>query len=65
AKDVTEKRLYLEAMSEILPKLGKKYVIDSGQTNLLPLLNMGEAAGQSPTTVSAVKDLLKGDEVLK
>ncbi|MCP4116816.1 MAG: FtsH protease activity modulator HflK [Desulfobacteraceae bacterium] len=41
AKDVTEKRLYLEAMAEVLPKLGQKYVVDSEQSNLLPLLNMG------------------------
>ncbi|MBI9088442.1 MAG: FtsH protease activity modulator HflK [Desulfobacterium sp.] len=41
AKEVTEKRLYLEVMGEVLPQLGKKYVIDSDQTNLLPLLNMG------------------------
>ena len=42
AKDVTEKRLYLESMSEIIPKLGKKYIVDSEQKNLLPLLNIGE-----------------------
>jgi len=65
AKDVTEKRLYLEAMSEILPKLGRKYLLDSGQTNLLPFLNMGEAVGQSPTTVPAINDLLRGNEVSK
>ncbi|MBF0469131.1 MAG: FtsH protease activity modulator HflK [Desulfamplus sp.] len=64
AEEVTEKRLYLEAMSEILPKLGKKYVVDSGQKNLLPLLNMGDAAMQS-STVPAVKELLRGSEVLK
>ncbi len=44
AKDVTEKRLYLEAMAEILPKLGGKYVVDSDQSNLLPLLNMGQGS---------------------
>lgn len=44
AKDVTEKRLYLEAMAEILPKLGGKYVVDSDQSNLLPLLNMGQSS---------------------
>ena len=44
AKDVTEKRLYLEAMGEVLPKLGHKYVVDSDQSNLLPLLNLGQGA---------------------
>lgn len=41
AKDVTEKRLYLEAMAEIYPSLGKKVVIDSEQKNFLPFLNLG------------------------
>jgi len=41
AKDVTRKRLYLESMLKIIPQLGKKYVIDSDQKNVLPLLNLG------------------------
>lgn len=41
AKDVTKKRMYLESMLEIFPKLGAKYIIDSEQKNLLPFLNMG------------------------
>lgn len=41
AKDVTKKRMYLEAMLEIVPKMGTKYIIDSDQKNLLPLLNLG------------------------
>ncbi len=47
AKDVTEKRLYLEAMLEIIPKVGNTYIVDSDQKNLLPLLNMGGASAQS------------------
>jgi len=45
AKDVTAKRLYLEAMAEVFPKLGNIYIVDSDQANLLPLLNMGAGAG--------------------
>jgi membrane protease subunit HflK len=41
AKEVTKKRMYLEAMLEVIPRLGDKYIIDSDQKNLLPLLNMG------------------------
>ncbi len=40
AKDVTKKRLYLEAMAEVIPRLGKKFIVDSSQKNLLPLLNL-------------------------
>ncbi len=41
AKDVTRKRMYLETMLEVFPRLGSKYIIDSDQKNLLPFLNMG------------------------
>jgi membrane protease subunit HflK len=40
AKDVTKRRLYLEAMRELFPKLGSKYIIDSDQKSVLPLLNL-------------------------
>jgi len=40
AKDVTQRRIYLEAIAEIFPKLGKKYIIDADQKSLLPLLHM-------------------------
>jgi membrane protease subunit HflK len=42
APSVTRKRLYLEALSEILPKIGKKVLVDQNQKNLVPLLNLGE-----------------------
>ncbi len=41
AKDVTRRRLYLEAMAVALPKMGNKYIIDPEQNGLLPLLNLG------------------------
>jgi len=48
AKDVTRKRMYLEAMLEVLPKLENKYIIDSDQKNLLPFVNMGaKLSGQA------------------
>ena len=42
AKDVTRRRLYLESMNVVLPKLGNKYVIDPEQKGILPLLNLGK-----------------------
>jgi membrane protease subunit HflK len=45
ARDVTRRRMYLETMQEILPKLGNKYVIDSEQKGVLPLLNMDRKGG--------------------
>jgi membrane protease subunit HflK len=45
AKDVTKRRLYLETLKDLLPKLGDKYIIDSDQKNVLPLLNLGKQKG--------------------
>ncbi|MEE8398357.1 MAG: FtsH protease activity modulator HflK [Desulfobacterales bacterium] len=45
AKDVTKRRLYLEMLQELFPKLGDKYIIDADQKNLLPLLNLGKVNG--------------------
>jgi membrane protease subunit HflK len=42
APSVTRKRLYLEALNEILPKISKKILVDQNQKNLVPLLNLGE-----------------------
>lgn len=44
AKDVTRRRIYLESLKELFPRLGNKYIIDSSQKNLLPLLNLGKEA---------------------
>lgn len=41
AKDVTKRRLYLETIKQVLPQLGQKYIVDSDQQNVLPLLNLG------------------------
>lgn len=46
AKEVTKRRMYLEAMKEILPGTGDKFIVDADQKNLLPLLNMGKQKGE-------------------
>lgn len=45
AQDVTRRRLYLEALREVFPKLGSKYIVDAEQKNFLPLLNLGQPKG--------------------
>ena len=40
ARKVTKKRLYLETMQKILPKVEKIYIIDDKQKGILPLLNL-------------------------
>jgi membrane protease subunit HflK len=40
AKDVTRRRLYLETMRGLLPKIGNKVILDGDAKGLLPLLNL-------------------------
>ncbi|TET65044.1 FtsH protease activity modulator HflK [Candidatus Aerophobetes bacterium] len=47
AKDVTRRRLYLETLGEILPKMGRKYIVDSEQKAILPMLSLTERGGGS------------------
>ncbi|MFZ5798165.1 MAG: FtsH protease activity modulator HflK [Desulfobulbaceae bacterium] len=49
AEEVTRRRMYLEAMQEILPNVAQVYVMDQGQqTPLLPLLDLSRRQQQSP-----------------
>jgi len=43
APDVTRRRLYLEAMAEIIPKLGRKLILDESVRGVLPLLSLDGA----------------------
>ena len=42
APGVTRRRMYLETMNEIYPKVKRKVIIDAAAKNILPLLNLGE-----------------------
>ena len=44
APDVTRRRLYLETMREILPRIEEIYIVDEDQKSILPLLDIGKAA---------------------
>ena len=40
APEVTRKRIYLETMNDVLPKVGNKIIVDDSVEGVLPLLNM-------------------------
>ncbi|NSW94918.1 MAG: FtsH protease activity modulator HflK [Bacteroidales bacterium] len=40
APEVTKKRIYLETLGEVIPKLGNKIIMDEDGKNILPLLQM-------------------------
>jgi membrane protease subunit HflK len=51
AKEVTRRRMYLEAMQDILPGVNHVYVMEKGGQNVLPFLNLsgaGSPAGSQP-----------------
>jgi membrane protease subunit HflK len=39
-KEITRRRMYLEMVDQVMPSLGKLYIMDSDQTRPLPLLNL-------------------------
>ncbi|MCK4236484.1 MAG: FtsH protease activity modulator HflK [Candidatus Krumholzibacteria bacterium] len=41
APDVTRRRLYLETMNEVLPRIREIYIVDDKQKSILPLLDIG------------------------
>jgi len=45
APQITQKRLYLETLLDVLPKAKEKYVIDPEQSSILPLLQIGQKGG--------------------
>mgnify|MGYP001046642066 CR=1 FL=1 len=44
AGDVTIRRMYLETMGRLVPKLGRKVVVDEQARSVLPLLQLDAAA---------------------
>ena len=40
APEVTKRRIYIETMREIVPRLGKKIIIDDEASQILPLLQL-------------------------
>lgn len=44
APEVTRRRIYLESMEKVMPKLGKKVILDEGANNVLPFLPIGPSA---------------------
>lgn len=40
AKDVTRERIYLETLGKVLPKVGKKLIVDENIKGLIPLLDL-------------------------
>ncbi len=42
APEVTKQRIYIETMKDVMPKLGKKVIMDGNSSQLLPLLNLGQ-----------------------
>lgn len=48
AKEVTQRRLYLDAMGKAIQNSSKVYVVDEGLKNILPMLNLGQGAKAEP-----------------
>jgi membrane protease subunit HflK len=47
AKDVTRRRIYMETMAKVFPKVERKYIVDESEQGVLRLLPLGETSGSS------------------
>ncbi len=55
APEVTRQRMYLEMLDNVLPQLGKVYVVEPGGTGPIPLLNLdGGGSAASNTNIPAL-----------
>lgn len=48
AEEVTRRRMYLEAMQDILPNVEHVYVMDKGQQTILPFLDLTKKGADNP-----------------
>ena len=48
APEITRTRLYLETMSEVLPQMGQKIIVDESLRQLLPILPLSTKPGVAP-----------------
>ena len=42
APEVTRRRMYLETMAKVYPRVGKKVLLDDGLEGILPLMSLGK-----------------------
>lgn len=56
APEVTRKRLYIEAMEQVLMQVDDKIIIDESVRGLLPLLQLNSDAGESSSAQSTPRD---------
>lgn len=53
APEVTRRRLYLETMQEVLPRLGRRYVVDADLKGIVPLLSLDHGSNAPPQAIPA------------
>lgn len=46
APEVTRRRIFIETMGTVLPKLGRKIIVDENSKNVIPLLQLGNEGKQ-------------------
>ena len=48
APEVTRRRIYIETMQDVLPRLNSKIIVDQQMQGILPLLNLDAQKGEKP-----------------
>ena len=55
AKEVTRRRMYLETMQKVLPRVESIYLLDKEQRSVMPFLDLGKAAAPAPAKVEVTQ----------
>jgi membrane protease subunit HflK len=55
APDITRRRMYLETLANVLPKVGNKVIVDDTAKGLTPILNMDPARFNVPAAAAATQ----------
>lgn len=55
APDIMRRRLYLETMTKVLPRLGKKVILDDKASNVLPFLPLGDDTSTKVVPIPATR----------
>lgn len=61
APEVTRRRIYLETMGEILPRAGRKLILDEDSQGVLPMLDLGSGGSAAGTAGAGVSQSSGGN----
>jgi modulator of FtsH protease HflK len=57
--EVTRRRLYLETIADVMPRVGHKVILDDTAKGMTPILQMDPTTGRTATTAAAAEGVAR------